>query len=97
MRLVDVTAFLDNKIDVREDEIVITYYELRVKMGLSETETTAFLSYCRTRLKNLGYKVYTTGQQFQHQNAHRTVQINELMIAIKEEKRRKSQNGRKKI
>ena len=86
MRLVDVTAFLDNKIVVREDEIVITYYELRVKMELSETETTSFLSYCRTRLKNLGYKVYTTGQQVQHQNAHRTVQINELMIAIKEER-----------
>ena len=87
MRLTDVTVFLDSKIAVREDEIVITYYELRVKMGLSETETTAFLSYCTTRLKNLGYKVYTTGQQFQHQKAHRTVQTNELMIAIKEEKR----------
>lgn len=85
MRLKDVTVFLDSKIAVREDEIVITYYELRVKMGLSETETTAFLSYCRTRLKDLGYKVYTTAQQFTYKNAHRTVQINELMIAIKED------------
>lgn len=83
MKLIDVTEFLDNKISIREDEIVITYYELRVKIGLSETETTVFLSYCRTRLKNLGYRVYTTGQQFTYKNAHRIVQINELMIAIK--------------
>ena len=36
--------------------------------------------------ENNGYKVYFTDDKFTYENADRTVQSNELMIAIKENK-----------
>ena len=69
---------------ISNDEIVITFYEIRVKMNLSEEETDYLLKLCRARLQNLGYKVYSTGEKFVYAEANRTVQLNPLMIAIKE-------------
>ena len=80
-----ITDFLDNKINKNENEIVITFYEIRVKNNLSEAETDDFLAICKTRLENMGYQVFFTGTKFVFQNANRTVQPNELMVAIKEE------------
>lgn len=58
MTIQELTEFLDNKILQNENEIVITFYELRVKMNLSEKDTDYFLKLCRARFQNLGYKVY---------------------------------------
>ena len=84
MTIQELTEFLDNKILQNENEIVITFYELRVKMNLSEEDTDYFLKLCRARFQNLGYKVYVTGDKFVYKEANRTVQSNQLMIAIKE-------------
>ena len=62
-----------------------TFYELRVKNNLSEEETDEFLRINRDYFENKGYTVYFTNARFTYQNADRTVQPNELMIAIKEE------------
>ena len=86
MTMQDITDFLDNKIKKNDNEIVITFYEIRVKHNLSEAETDDFLALCKIRLENMGYQVFFTGAKFVFQNANRTVQPNQLMIAIKEEK-----------
>lgn len=85
MEMQEITEFLDDKIKKNEKEIIISFYEIRVKKNLSEIETDNFLGLCKTRLENLGYQVFFTGAKFVFQNANRTVQPNQLMIAIKEE------------
>lgn len=86
MTMQDITDFLDNKIKKNENEIVVTFYEIRIKNNLSEAQTDNFLALCKTRLENMGYQVFFTGAKFVFQNANRTVQPNQLMTAIKEEK-----------
>lgn len=86
MTMQEITEFLDDKIKKNENEITISFYEIRVKKNLSENETDNFLELCKTRLENLGYQVFFSGAKFVFQNANRMVQPNQLMIAIKAEK-----------
>lgn len=79
-----VEEYLNYKMSQNENEIIYTFYELRVKSNLSQEEIDEFLRLNKIRLENLGYKVYFTGAKFIFQNANRTVQPNEYMIAIKE-------------
>lgn len=79
-----VEEYLNYKMIQNENEIIYTFYELRVKSNLSQEEIDEFLRLNKIRLENLGYKVYFTGAKFIFQNANRTVQPNEYMIAIKE-------------
>lgn len=79
----NITDFLDKKIAKDENEIVISFYELRVKMNLSQEDVALFLEYSKTRLVNLGYKVFFNGDSFLYNGENRTVQDNELMIAVK--------------
>lgn len=82
-----VEEYLNYKMSQNENEIIYTFYELRVKNNLSEDEIDEFLRLNKIRLENLGYKVYFTGAKFIFQNANRTVQANEYMIAVKEQKK----------
>lgn len=84
MTMQEIAEYINNKIEQNENEIVITFYEIRVKMNLSEEEANYFLSLCRARFENLGYTVFVTGDKFVYANANRTVQSNQLIIAIKE-------------
>lgn len=84
MTIQDITDYLDNKIKQNEEELRITFYELRIKNNLSELEIDKFLELCKTRLENMGYEVFFTGAKFKFKNINRIVQPNELMIAIKE-------------
>ncbi len=79
-----VEEYLNYKMSQNKSEIIYTFYELRIKNNLSEEEIDEFLRLNKIRLENLGYKVYFTGAKFVFQNANRTVQSNEYMIAIKE-------------
>lgn len=79
-----VEKYLNYKLSQNENEIIYTFYELRIKNNLSEEEIDEFLRLNKTRLENLGYKVYFTGAKFVFNDANRTVQSNEYMIAIKE-------------
>ena len=79
-----VEEYLNYKMSQNENEIIYTFYELRVKNNLSEEEIDEFLRLNKIRLENLGYKVYFTGAKFVFKSANRTVQSNEYMIAIKE-------------
>lgn len=80
-----VTNYIDKKLNENPNYIRYTFYELRVKNNLSEEETDEFLRINRDYFENKGYTVYFTNARFTYQNADRTVQPNELMIAIKEE------------
>lgn len=86
MTMQDITNYLDDKIKQNEEELRITFYELRIKNNLSELEIDKFLELCKIRLENMGYEVFFTGAKFIFKNVDRIVQPNELMIAIKEEK-----------
>lgn len=79
-----VEEYLNYKMSQNENEIIYTFYELRVKNNLSEEEIDEFLRLNKIRLENLEYKVYFTGAKFVFKNANRIVQSNQYMIAIKE-------------
>ena len=76
--------YLMNKIKENDKMLRCTYWEIRVSLDISEQEETQFLKFSKEILENLGYTVYFTGAKFTYENANRTVQPNELMIAIKE-------------
>ena len=84
MTLEDIRNSTDKKIIENEDFIKYTFYELRVKEDLSEEEMYHFISLASTRLKNLGYSVYRTGQKYFYNYKESVVKENELLIAIKE-------------
>ena len=55
---------LDNKFTKDRNFIKYTFYELRVKLNLSELELYHFLRLIEIKLENLGYKVYFTGDKY---------------------------------
>ena len=75
--------YLENKIKNSDNEIRFTYFEFRVKRNMSEIEAKQLLKIYQTKLENMGYKVYLEGEKFYYNGANRTVQSNELMIAVK--------------
>lgn len=84
MTLKFITDYIDQKIRKNENMVVFSFYEIRIKLDLSEEQTDEFLKLSRTRLENMGYKVYFTGAKFTYENTPRIVENNELMVAIKE-------------
>ncbi|HIT70365.1 MAG TPA: hypothetical protein IAD08_00405 [Candidatus Scatovivens faecipullorum] len=84
MSLEEITELIDSKIEKNPNCIVFTWFEIRVRKNLTEEQTDDFLRLARNRLENLNYKVYFTGAKFVYENANRTVQDNELLIAIKD-------------
>lgn len=84
MSLEEITELIDSKIEKNPNCIVFTWFEIRVRKNLTEEQTDDFLRLARNRLENLNYKVYFTGAKFVYENANRTVQDNELLIATKD-------------
>ena len=81
LRMVD--SYLNYKIDENSNFILLTFYELRVKLNLSQADTNEFINLSSIRLKNIGYNVYFTGQEYSYNNEHKLVKSNELLVAIK--------------
>ena len=87
---------LDNKFTKDRNFIRYTFYELRVKLDLSEEELYYFLKFIKIKLENLGYRVYFTGDKYVLNEKNKQVKDNELLIAIKEQKNEfKEQSKRK--
>lgn len=85
MTLEQISEIINERIDTKDDSIIIfTYYQLRVKENLSESDLREFIYYGKIRLENLGYKVYLPGQRYTWDYADRFVQDNELLLAIKQ-------------
>lgn len=75
---------IESKEKENENYIRYSYYELKVKGNLSESEIDEVLKISRDYLENKGYKVYFTNAEFEYQSSKRKVEINEYMIAFKE-------------
>ena len=83
MDLRTVDSYLNYKLDENSDFILLTFYELRVKLDLSQADTNEFLNLSAIRLKNIGYNVYFTDQEYEYNEEHKIVKDNELLVAIK--------------
>lgn len=79
-----VEKLIHSKMNVEQNEIIFTFYELRIKHNLTEEQTDEFLALCKTRLENLDYKVFFSGARFTYKEQQKVVQDNELLVAIKE-------------
>ncbi len=82
--LADITEYLDNKIEQNSKRLIFTFYELRIKMDLTEPTIDKFLRLSETRLINLGYQTYRPGQVYEYQGEMLEVKENELLVATKE-------------
>lgn len=83
MTLNYITEFIDKKINRNSDYITVTFYELRIKENLSLDETDTFVHYSALRLKNLGYTIYYTGENYIQDGKTKTVRSNVLYVALK--------------
>ena len=83
MTLEYVSNNIDKKILKNEQIIKYTFYELRIKENLSESDMYYMLSLIRNRLENLGYSVYSTGQSYEFNNSIKKVLSNELLVGVK--------------
>ena len=75
---------IESKEKENENYIRYSYYELKVKGNLSESEIDEVLKISIDYLENKVYKVYFTNAEFEYQSSKRKVEINEYMIAFKE-------------
>lgn len=82
--LADITEYLDNKIEKDSKRLIFTFYELRIKMDLTEPTIEKFLRLSETRLINLGYQTYRPGDIYEYQGEKLAVKENELLVAVKE-------------
>ncbi len=74
---------LNKKLVENEKIVIYTYYELRVKDNLSKIDANSFLELTKTKLENIGYRVYKTGETYIFENHAIIVKDNELLVAIK--------------
>ena len=77
---------LNKKLFANDRFIIYTYYELRVLLNLSKIDTNKFLELTKTKLENLNYRVYRTGEMYIVDGHAKTAQENELLVAIKKRK-----------
>lgn len=64
MTMQEFVDYLDKKIEQNENFIRITFYEIRVKYGLSEKQTENFLEIAKNKFENMGYYVYFTDAKY---------------------------------
>ena len=85
----ELKAFIIAFINKKEKEssninyIEYSYYELKVKYGLTEEQIDEVLRVSRDYFENKNYNVYFTNAEFQYNGQKRKVETNDYMIAIK--------------
>lgn len=93
INLIEIT--LNDKFNKNNNFIKYTFYELRVKLNLTEEELYNFLRLAKIKLENSGYKVYYTGDKYIFNEDDKQVRDNELLIAIKEKEKNELKSGTK--
>lgn len=86
-QLIDI--ILDSRMSENSDFIRITYYEIKIKCNLSNEQCDEFIRLAKIKLENMNYRVYLQDEKYTYENANRTVQINEVLIAIRKPKNKK--------
>ena len=77
-----ITEYIDYKIKENAELIILTYYELRVKLDLSNEQMQEFLDLARIRLRNNNYKTYDIGENYTYNGLKRVVAENEMLVAM---------------
>lgn len=80
-----VEEYIADKITRNSKIVRYTYYELKIKLNLSEEGLDRFLKCSKIILEQLDYKVFFTGARFKFENADRIVETNEFLIGIKDD------------
>ena len=86
----ELKAFIIAFINKKEKEssninyIEYSYYELKVKYGLTEEQIDEVLRVSRDYFENKNYNVYFTNAEFQYNGQKRKVETNDYMVAIKQ-------------
>lgn len=83
MNLKEIELFINDKLNNDREKIVISYYELKIKRNLENTELFGVLHLISEELEKRGYKTYRTGQKYIFNNKKYTVESNELLIGIR--------------
>lgn len=83
MELDEITEFIDNKIKEDSNKIVVSFFELKVKKGLTNEMLLSTTNLMAIKLSNMGYKVYRTGQKYICENEEHIIESNVLLVAIK--------------
>lgn len=78
-----ISNYIDKKINENPRFIRFTFYELRVKENLSESDMLYLISLAAQRLSNNRYSLYRIGQTYTVEGQTKVVESNELLIAIK--------------
>lgn len=83
MNLIEITDLIEQKIEQNPNKIVFSFFEMKIKLELSDSVIEASMDLIATRLTNIGYKVYKTGDTYMFQNNKYIVETNELLVATK--------------
>lgn len=85
MTLEFVDNYLNAKLAQNRELIKFSFYEVRMKLNLSEEDSITFLSLIAQKLMNTGYLVYKTGEEYTYKGKTFKIQENELLVAILKE------------
>lgn len=78
-----VENFIADKIAISPRLVRCTYYELKVKLNLTENGLDRFLKCSKIILEELNYNVFFTGARFKFDEADRVVETNEYILLLK--------------
>ncbi len=85
MTLEFVDNYLNAKLAQNREIVKFSFYEVRMKLNLSEEDSITFLSLISQKLMNTGYLVYKTGEEYTYKGKNFKIQENELLVAILKE------------
>ena len=85
MTLEFVDNYLNAKLAQNREIVKFSFYEVRMKLNLSEEDSITFLSLIAQKLMNTGYLVYKTGEEYTYKGKTFKIQENELLVAILKE------------
>ena len=85
-KLID--KLIDEKLLINDEYLRFSFYEVMVKGGVKKEQENQFLILAKTKLKNMGYKVYLKDERFFYKECNRKVELNELLIAIKKKEKK---------
>ena len=83
MTLEFIDNYLNSKLAQNKEIIRFSFYEVRMKLNLSEEDSIIFLQLIAQKLMNTGYLVYKTGEEYTYNSHKYTIQDNELLVAIR--------------
>ena len=83
MTLEFVDNYLNSKLAENKEIIRFSFYEVRMKLNLSEEDSIIFLQLIAQKLMNTGYLVYKTGETYTYKGKTQEILDNELLVAIK--------------